>query len=340
MPDSAVAEENNALAARAEALLASVQTLEELERARVDFLGRKGQLTAVLAGLRTLDPSQRKKKGAEINRLKDWLVEEFAKRHTELTQKERARRLASEGQDLSLPARPEYSGILHPTNKIIEETVRIFSEMGFQIAEGPDIEDDFHNFSALNMPPEHPARQMHDTFYLRANAERTILRTHTSPVQIRTLCSTPPPFRIIAPGRTYRSDSDQTHTPMFHQIEGLVVDTKTHFGHLKGCLTEFLEAFFDIRNPPLRFRPSYFPFTEPSAELDVQCRRSHNAIQIGEGNRLAGNTGMRHGAPRSPERMRSRPATLSGFCLWSWDRAFGNAEIWLAGFAPILRFGH
>jgi phenylalanyl-tRNA synthetase alpha chain len=194
-------------------------------------------------------------------------------------------RLAEEAIDVSLPIRPEMAGRLHPITQTIDEAIAILGEMGFSVAEGPEIEDDFHNFTALNIPPEHPARQMHDTFYFpeKDDGSRNVLRTHTSPVQIRTMVSGEPPFRIIAPGRTYRCDSDMTHTPMFHQIEGLVIDESTHFGHLKGCLLNFLSAFFEVDDLPLRFRPSFFPFTEPSAEVDIGCAREGGELKIGAG---------------------------------------------------------
>jgi phenylalanyl-tRNA synthetase alpha chain len=180
---------------------------------------------------------------------------------------------------------PEARGSIHPVSQVIDEITEIFAQMGFSVAEGPDIEEDFYNFTALNIPPEHPARQMHDTFYLpeRADGTRRVLRTHTSPVQIRTMLNTKPPLRIIAPGRTFRCDSDQTHTPMFHQVEALVIDESTHMGHLKGCIEAFCRAFFEVDEVKMRFRPSYFPFTEPSAEVDIGCRREGGELRIGEG---------------------------------------------------------
>jgi phenylalanyl-tRNA synthetase alpha chain len=193
--------------------------------------------------------------------------------------------VAADRVDITLPVRPEREGRLHPISQTFDEIIAIFGEMGFAVAEGPDIEDDFHNFTALNIPPEHPARQMHDTFYLpeKEDGERLLLRTHTSPVQIRTMQSSEPPLRIIVPGRTYRCDSDMTHTPMFHQVEGLIVDETTHMGHLKGCLIEFCRAYFEVDDVPVRFRPSYFPFTEPSAEVDIGCSRAGGELKIGEG---------------------------------------------------------
>jgi len=200
-----------------------------------------------------------------------------------LNQSEMQARLGGETIDVTLPARPRPSGRIHPVSQVVEEITAIFADMGFAVAEGPDIEDDFHNFTALNIPPEHPARQMHDTFYLdqEANAEKLVMRTHTSPVQIRHMQSNEPPHRIIAPGRTYRSDSDQTHTPMFHQIEGLAIDRDIHMGHLKGCLIDFARTIFGIDDLSFRFRPSHFPFTEPSAEMDIGCSRDGGGLKIG-----------------------------------------------------------
>ncbi|MDH3703998.1 MAG: phenylalanine--tRNA ligase subunit alpha, partial [Alphaproteobacteria bacterium] len=193
--------------------------------------------------------------------------------------------LTGEMLDVTLPVRPERQGLLHPISQTVDEVIAILGEMGFTVAEGPDIEDDFHNFTALNIPPEHPARQMHDTFYLpeKPDGSRMVLRTHTSPVQIRTMENTEPPIRVIAPGRTYRCDSDITHTPMFHQVEGLVIDKSVHFGHLKGCLMDFCSAYFEVPDLPLRFRPSFFPFTEPSAEVDIGCSRDGGTLKIGAG---------------------------------------------------------
>jgi phenylalanyl-tRNA synthetase alpha chain len=196
-----------------------------------------------------------------------------------------AARLAAERLDVTLPARERPEGRIHPVSQVTEEITAIFADMGFAVAEGPDVEDDWHNFGALNFPTGHPAREMHDTFFLEAEKDGAplLLRTHTSPVQIRTMVSGKPPFRIIAPGRTYRRDSDMTHTPMFHQVEGLVIDRAIHMGHLKGCLTDFVRAFFERDAVPVRFRPSFFPFTEPSAEVDIGCRRSKDELVIGEG---------------------------------------------------------
>ncbi|MBM3489001.1 MAG: phenylalanine--tRNA ligase subunit alpha [Alphaproteobacteria bacterium] len=259
--------------------------LEALERIRVEVLGRKGRVTELLKGLGKMAPEQRLRIAPALNALKDGVAAALEQRRDRLKAAELDARLAAERLDLSLPARPEGEGRVHPVSQVMDELVAIFSDMGFTVAEGPDIEDDFHNFTALNIPPEHPARQMMDTFYLkpRPDGQRMVLRTHTSPVQIRTMRDNPPPYRIIVPGRTYRCDSDQTHTPMFHQVEGLVIDRDTHMGHLKGTLVEFCRAFFEVAEVKMRFRPSHFPFTEPSAEVDIGCSRKSGELRIGEG---------------------------------------------------------
>jgi len=259
--------------------------LEALDRARVAALGKKGRITELMKQLGGLDPDARRQAGQDLNQVKDAVAEAIEQRKTGLADSALNARLAAERIDVSLPPRPEQRGFIHPISQVMDELTAIFGEMGFAVAEGPDIEDDFYNFGALNIPPEHPARQEHDTFYLpdRADGAKMVLRTHTSPVQIRTMQKTTPPIRIIAPGRTYRSDHDATHSPMFHQVEGLVIDEKTHMGHLKGCLIEFCRAFFGVDDLPVRFRPSYFPFTEPSAEVDIGCTRKGGELTIGAG---------------------------------------------------------
>jgi phenylalanyl-tRNA synthetase alpha chain len=256
-----------------------------LEAARVRALGKKGEVTGLMKTLGNLGPDERRAAGQALNTVKDALAAAIEARQVALAEAELESRLAGERIDVSLPARPDEIGRIHPISQTIEEMVAIFGEMGFSVAEGPDIEDDFHNFTALNIPPDHPARQEHDTFYLPADAHgnRPVLRTHTSPVQIRTMQSVQPPIRIVVPGRTYRADSDATHSPMFHQVEGLVIDETTHMGHLKGTLIEFCRAFFDIDDLPVRFRSSYFPFTEPSAEMDIGCSRAGGQLTIGAG---------------------------------------------------------
>jgi phenylalanyl-tRNA synthetase alpha chain len=274
-------------ALRAELLSAvgAATTLAALEEARVFALGRKGRLTERMKQLGALELEARKAIGARLNLVKDEVTSALAARKEALASAELDARLSGERVDVTLPARPESDGRIHPITQVIDELVAIFADMGFAVAEGPDIEDDFHNFTALNMPPDHPARQMHDTFYLPADGtgERKVLRTHTSPVQIRTMEAAPPPYRVIAPGRTYRVDYDMTHTPMFHQIEGLVIDHSTHMGHLKGCLIDLVRAFFELDDLPVRFRPSFFPFTEPSAEMDIGCSRQGGELRLGQG---------------------------------------------------------
>lgn len=260
---------------------ASVKTLEEV---RVAFLGKSGEVTGQMKHLGTLPPEQRKEAGAAINAVKDALTSAIETKKAELEAAELNARLASETIDVTLPAAPISKGSIHPITQVTEELIAIFADFGFTVAEGPEIEDDFHNFTALNIPESHPARAMHDTFYLQGDGkEHPVLRTHTSPVQIRTMVSQKPPIRIIAPGTTYRSDSDMTHTPMFHQIEGLVIEKNIHMGHLKGLLNDALKAFFGLEKLPMRFRANFFPFTEPSAEVDIGCKRGKDALVIGEG---------------------------------------------------------
>ena len=274
-----------ALRDRLMAAVAGAAEIDALEAVRVAALGRKGTVTELMKGLGRLDAERRRATGQALNRLKDDVAGAIDRRRAELEDAALERGLAQQSVDVTLPARPESAGAIHPISQTIDEVVAIFGEMGFRVAEGPDIEDDFHNFTALNIPPEHPARQMHDTFYLpeRADGTRMLLRTHTSPVQIRAMRHAQPPLRIIAPGRTYRCDSDMTHTPMFHQVEGLVIDETTHMGQLKGCLIDFCRAYFAFPDLPVRFRPSYFPFTEPSAEVDIGCSRAGGELRIGAG---------------------------------------------------------
>ncbi len=263
----------------------AAETLSALEQIRVQALGKKGAITQRMKDLGGLDAEARKAAGQDLNRIKDEIAAAIEARKTLLEEAELEARLAHESVDVSLPARPAEIGRIHPISQTVDEMVAIFGEMGFSVAEGPHIEDDFHNFTALNIPPEHPARQEHDTFYLPGppDGERKVLRTHPSPVQIRTMQDTAPPIRIVVPGRTFRADSDATHSPMFHQVEGLVVDETTHMGHLKGTLVEFCRAIFGVEDLPVRFRPSYFPFTEPSAEVDIGCSRAGGQLKIGAG---------------------------------------------------------
>ena len=271
-----------------ERMLAGIETagdLPALEQTRIAALGKKSPLTQAMKGLGGLDIDARKEAGAQLNQIKRRLADALDARRAALERTALDQRLATARVDVTLPPRPEADGTIHPISQVLDELIAILADMGFRVVEGPDIEDDFHNFTALNIPPEHPARQMHDTFYFGADegGERMLLRTHTSPVQIRTMQAEPPPHRIIAPGRTYRCDYDMTHTPMFHQIEGLVIDESTHMGHLKGCLIDLARAFFEVEDLPVRFRPSYFPFTEPSAEMDIGCSREGGSLRIGHG---------------------------------------------------------
>lgn len=264
--------------------------IESLEDVRVKALGKKGRVTDLMKTLGKMDPEERKEMGQALNRLKTEISEEIDTKAKELRQKDMQKRLETEGIDITLSPRPERLGSVHPLNQAIEEIMNIFVDMGFNVAEGPDIEDEFHNFDGLNFPPNHPARQMHDTFYMpddpdaEAGKEKRLLRTHTSTVQIHVMNETQPPIKSIMLGKVYRSDYDATHTPMFHQIEGLVIDKQTHMGHLKGCLIDFCKAFFGLDDFPVRFRPHYFPFTEPSAEMDIGCDRSGGKMVMGQGN--------------------------------------------------------
>jgi len=256
-----------------------------LEAVRIAALGKKGSITEQLKGLGAMSADERRVAGPALNGLKQAVGAAIEARKAALSDAALDQRLAGETVDVTMPIRPEQAGTIHPVSQVLDEVIAIFADMGFYVAEGPHIEDDFHNFTALNIPPEHPARQEHDTFYFneKPDGSRMVLRTHTSPVQIRTMMSQPPPIRIIAPGRTFRCDSDQTHTPMFHQVEGLVIDRTTHLGHLKWCLEEFCKAFFEIDDLKMRFRASHFPFTEPSMEVDIGCSFEGGTIRIGAG---------------------------------------------------------
>jgi phenylalanyl-tRNA synthetase alpha chain len=258
-----------------------------LEAVRVAALGKKGSISALLATLGKMTPGQRREHGPQINGLKDRITAAVAAQRAFLRAAALKHRLATETIDVTLPAaeNPADAGRIHPVSQVIDELTAIFADMGFSIAEGPDIETDDYNFTRLNFPAGHPAREMHDTFFFnpKPDGSRLLLRTHTSPVQVRTMLAQQPPIRVICPGRTYRCDSDQTHTPMFHQVEGLVVDKGSHLGHLKWILAEFCRTFFEVDRVKMRFRPSYFPFTEPSLEVDIGCRRDKGEIRFGEG---------------------------------------------------------
>jgi phenylalanyl-tRNA synthetase alpha chain len=258
-----------------------------LEAVRVSALGKSGSVTALLKTLGGMSPEERKVQGPAINGLKDRVNAALNARRESFKGAALDAKLATETIDVTLPVReaPAEAGRIHPISQVIDELTAIFADMGFAIAEGPDIETDDYNFTKLNFAEGHPARDMHDTFYFnpKPDGSRLLLRTHTSPVQIRTMLAQKPPIRVIIPGRTYRSDSDQTHTPMFHQVEGLVIDKSSHLGHLKWILQEFCKAFFEVDQVKMRFRPSFFPFTEPSLEVDIQCRRDKGEVRFGEG---------------------------------------------------------
>ncbi|NBN79271.1 phenylalanine--tRNA ligase subunit alpha [Microvirga tunisiensis] len=270
------------------AAIAAATSEAALEEVRIGALGKKGSISEMLKTLGSMSPEERQTRGAAINGLKTRVTDELAARKDVLKEAALEARLASERVDVTLPLRaaPAEMGRIHPIAQVIDELTAIFADMGFSVAEGPDIESDELNFTALNFPLGHPARDMHDTFFFHPDeaGERLLLRTHTSPVQIRTMRSQQPPIRVIIPGRTYRCDSDQTHTPMFHQVEGLVIDKGSHMGHLKWILEEFCKAFFEVKDIKMRFRPSFFPFTEPSMEVDIQCDRSGAEVKFGEGN--------------------------------------------------------
>ena len=279
--------------------IGAAHTSAALEELRVAAIGKSGSITGLLKGMGAMSPDERREKGPLINGLRDRVTAAIAARKDELQAAELEAKLASERVDLSLPPPPRRKGSVHPTMQVSDEIVANFAEMGFGVAEGPDIEDDFHNFTALNFPPGHPAREMHDTFFLKPDpetGERKVLRTHTSPVQVRAMRITnepppanwiaggrTPPIRIIAPGRTFRKDSDATHTPMFHQVEGLVIDRDIHMGHLKWTLETFVARFFEVEGVDARFRPHHFPFTEPSAEMDIRCDRSGGELKLNQG---------------------------------------------------------
>jgi len=266
--------------------IAAATTAAEVEAVRVAALGKTGTISGLLKGMGAMTPDERREQGPVINGLRDRVTAAIAEKKAGLEAAELDARLLSERLDLTLSARPRRQGGVHPTLQVMDEMIALFAEMGFAVAEGPDIEDDFHNFTALNFPPKHPARETHDTFFLKPDpetGERKVLRTHTSPVQVRTMMSQSPPIRIVAPGRTFRKDSDATHTPMFHQIEGLVIGKDIHMGHLKTTLETFVARFFELDGVDARFRPHHFPFTEPSAEMDIRCDRSGGRLVLNEG---------------------------------------------------------
>jgi len=289
-----------------------------LEQLRVSALGKKGSISELLKSLGAMSPEERKTNGPLFNGLRDKVSGAIAARKSQLGDAALDARLSSERVDVTLPPRPEATGTIHPVSQVLDEMTAIFADLGFAIAEGPDVELDDYNFTKLNIPPDHPARQMHDTFYVAKQADGSshVLRTHTSPVQVRTMLSQKPPIRIVVPGRTYRVDSDATHSPMFHQFELLVIDKDIHLGHLKWVIEEFCRAFFEADKVELRARPSFFPFTEPSVEWDLRCDRSvPGQIKFGSGNDWLelGGSGEVH--PRVLEMCGIDPNVYQGFAF-------------------------
>ena len=256
-----------------------ISSIDSLEALRIKYLGKKGLVSLEMKSLSSLSIDEKKIKGQELNTFKSFFEKEIQNKRSEIETSSINEKLRKENIDATLPPRNFETGRLHPISQTTYKIIEIFGNMGFSVKSGPDIETDFNNFTALNIPDHHPAREMQDTFYL----DKKVLRTHTSPVQVRTMLESKPPIRIIVPGRTYRSDSDSTHTPMFHQVEGLLIDEKSTMSHLKGCLIDFLKEFFEISDLKYRFRPSYFPFTEPSAEMDIAYTKTNNVLKFGEG---------------------------------------------------------
>ena len=261
-----------------------VNSKNDLQNLKTEYFGKNGIVSSEFKKMGSLDENLRKDFAKKLNLLKDDLTNLIENKFKLIEKEEINQKLVDEKIDITLPIRSQASGKIHPVSQVIDEISSIFSEIGFTVAEGPDVESEYNNFTALNTPENHPARDMHDTFYLDAN-KKTLLRTHTSPVQIRTMLNGKPPFKIIVPGRTYRCDSDQTHAPMFHQLEGLHIDKNITMAHLKGCLNYFIKEFFEVKNIKMRFRPSHFPFTEPSAEVDIGYKLENNKIVIGEGDK-------------------------------------------------------
>ena len=314
MPD-ALPDDLSALQAEAEAAIAAAADPRALDAVRVAFLGKQGRITGLLRSLGQVAPDERRARGAAVNALRDALEAVLGARQAVIDAATLATRLDAERMDVTLPPAPLARGTIHPISRTMEEMAAIFGAMGFEIAEGPDVETDWHNFSALNIPAHHPARDDQDTFYLTApaGAPPPVLRTHTSPVQIRTMLERPLPLRVIVPGRTYRADHDATHSPMFHQCEGLVIDRDITLAHLKGCLIDFLRAFFAAPNLPVRFRASYFPFTEPSMEVDIGWDRKSGELGKGSDWLEILGSGMVH--PRVLANVGIDPRAWQGFAF-------------------------
>ncbi|MDB9784320.1 phenylalanine--tRNA ligase subunit alpha [Pelagibacteraceae bacterium] len=292
----------------------SVETKENLQNLKTEFFGKSGHITNQFKSLGILPLDQKKEFASLLNELKEDLGNQIDRKVLELETNKINETLKDEKVDITLPIRPFNTGKIHPVSQVIDEISSIFSEIGFSVAEGPDVETEHNNFTALNTPKDHPARDMHDTFYLDEN-KKLLLRTHTSPVQIRTMLNEKPPFKIIVPGRTYRCDSDQTHAPMFHQLEGLHVDKNINMSHLKGCLNYFITEFFEVKKIKMRFRPSHFPFTEPSAEVDIGYRLENGKIIIGEGDKWLEILGCGMVHPSVLKNVKVDPSKYQGFAF-------------------------
>jgi len=288
--------------------------LSEINQIKSDLFGKNGLVSSQFKRIGTIAESERKQFASDLNIIKDELQDLINSKIDEIQNAEINEKLEKEKIDITLPARSFVRGKIHPVSQTIDEISSIFSEIGFSVEEGPDVESEYNNFTALNTPDNHPARDMHDTFYLDEKKQK-LLRTHTSPVQIRTMLKDKPPFKIIAPGRTYRSDSDQTHTPMFHQVEGLHIDKNINMGHLKGCLNYFIKEFFEVDKIKMRFRPSHFPFTEPSAEVDIGYEMKDGKIIIGEGNQWLEILGCGMVHPNVLKNVKVDPTKFQGYAF-------------------------
>ena len=288
--------------------------ISEINQMKSDLFGKSGLISTQFKKIGTISDSERKKFASDLNIIKDELQDLISSKLNELESAEINRKLEKEKIDITLPERTFVRGKIHPVSQTIDEISSIFSEIGFSVEEGPDVENEYNNFTALNTPENHPARDMHDTFYLDEE-KQNLLRTHTSPVQIRTMLKDKPPFKIIAPGRTYRSDSDQTHSPMFHQVEGLHIDKNINMGHLKGCLNYFIKEFFEVDKIKMRFRPSHFPFTEPSAEVDIGYEMSNGKFIIGEGDQWLEILGCGMVHPNVLKNVKVDPAKFQGYAF-------------------------
>ena len=289
-------------------------SIDQINEIKTDLFGKNGLISSKFKTIGSIPETDRKKFASDLNQVKDELQNLITSKISEIEGKKINEKLEKEKVDITLPERPFVRGKVHPVSQTIDESSSIFSEIGFSVEEGPDVENEYNNFTALNTPDNHPARDMHDTFYLDENKE-VLLRTHTSPVQIRTMLKDKPPFKIIAPGRTYRSDSDQTHAPMFHQVEGLHIDTNINMGHLKGCLNYFIKEFFEVEKIKMRFRPSHFPFTEPSAEVDIGYEIKDGKIIIGEGDKWLEILGCGMVHPNVLKNVKVDPSKYQGYAF-------------------------